>query len=295
MKLAILFWFYKDLDVCASRLAALRTRNRGVPIYGLFGGDSGDVAEARRRLGHRMDDFYAFSGGGDARWRWQNGDRMLAVWHVERGCRLAWDTIVVVQWDMLVLGSVARIFSMLKPGEALFSGLRSVSEVAGWWPWANGPHRQDMDALAERLRREFGYGGDLWCCLFIVVCLPRRFLDLYAASGPPEEGFFEYKMPTMARVFEIPLCTAHRFHPWWAADPNTYDAPPQQRILNAVGAEIGIETVLEEAASRDRIGLIHPYRRPVPWWLMLPPIARMALRWPSLRRAAIGSRLEQAA
>src|SRR5437764_596397 len=35
-RLAILFWFYKDAEVCQNRIRHLRRNNRGTPIYGLF-------------------------------------------------------------------------------------------------------------------------------------------------------------------------------------------------------------------------------------------------------------------
>jgi len=39
MKLAVLFWFYKEPEICHNRLEILRQHNPTVPIYGLYGGD----------------------------------------------------------------------------------------------------------------------------------------------------------------------------------------------------------------------------------------------------------------
>ena len=39
-RLAILFWYYKDPELCADRVADLRKLNPGTPIHGLFGGDA---------------------------------------------------------------------------------------------------------------------------------------------------------------------------------------------------------------------------------------------------------------
>jgi hypothetical protein len=79
MRLAALFWFYADFDVCENRLRLLRLFNPGLPIYGLYGGSAEDVEEARRRLGPLLDDFYAYGGAEPAAWKWRHGDRVIAA------------------------------------------------------------------------------------------------------------------------------------------------------------------------------------------------------------------------
>ncbi len=283
VKLAILFWFYKDFDLCAGRLRSLRRFNPDVPIYGLYGGPQGETAAARQRLGYLLDDFYAYEGPEDPRWRWRNGDRVIAAWFSATQSRLAgWDSVIVVQWDMLVFGPVRRIFHMLRPGEVLLSGLRPASEVEAWWHWLkpDSIERPVADAFKARIRKDFGYGGELWACLFIVVCLPRRFLELYAASGPVEEGFLEYKVPTMAKIWNFPLCTDHPFLPLWL--PESQDSSGS-RLLNANRIEITLAEALREAARRDRIGLIHPHGGPFPWWFAMRPVAWILSRSAALR------------
>lgn len=281
-RLAVLFWFYKDLETCAERLRQLRRRNPGLPVYGLWGGAPEEAAAVRRAVGGLLDDLYVFPEERPALWKWQHGDRLIAAWHRDRGHALAWDSVVLVQWDMLILKPIRRAFAMLQPGQVLFSGLRPESEVAGWWAWVKGDDpakAADLAAFRARLARDWGYGGPLWCCLFIVVCLPRRFLDLYAAAGPPEEGFLEYKMPTLAQVWGIPLCTDHPYRPWWASNPATRHEPLRRRLLNAVGDDPDFDVVLDEAADRAGHGIIHPWRRPAPAWLAWRPAAWIVRHW----------------
>ena len=280
MRLAILFWFYKSFDVCQTRLHLIRRLHPDLAIFGLYGGPTLRTEEARQRLAPLVDDFYAYSGPEDASWKWRNGDQLLATWHRERGNRLAWDTVVVVQWDMLVVRPITEILAALKPGEALFSGFRPAAEVAAWWGWLRDDDpekRTDRDGFRAWLLEHYGYSGELWCCLFIVVCLPRTFLDRYVAAGPPTIGFLEYKLPTLAKLWRIPICEDHPFQPWWASDPATREAPMKARILNAVGAELDLATVLEHVASPSGSSVIHPYRRPFAAWLARPTLARLVL------------------
>lgn len=264
--LAVLFWFYKAPDICEERLRHLRLLNPGLRIFGLYGGPVGDAPAMEKRLGPLLDDLYLFEGARDDLWKWRHGDQLIAAWHRDRGHRLSWNTLVIVQWDMLILRPVTETFAMLRPGEALFSGFRPAAEVTGWWGWLDParPDRQpDLDAFRAFLRDRLDYDGPLWCCLFIVVCLPRAFLDRYVAIGHPEAGFLEYKLPTLAKAFGIPVRTEHPFKPWWGADPATRSAPPEARLLNATGADIPIEIV---RAERDagRAQVFHPFRQPFP-------------------------------
>jgi hypothetical protein len=263
VKLAILFWFYCNIDLCRNRLEILRDFNKDIRIFGLFGGLRSDAENVERSLDGLLDDFYVFDGERDEWWKWHNGDLMIADWFRKRGHCLAWDTIIVVQWDMLILGPVESVFSMLKPGEALLSGLRPLAEVAKWWMWTdvNDPEVQrDLRAFIRRLEREYNYQGDLWCCLFIVVCLPRKFLKRYVDAGPPEEGFLEYKVPTMARMFGIPLCREHPFKPWWHTYFWNRWVSPGQRVLNAAREDVSSEVLIHEAMTNG-VKAFHPYRQ----------------------------------
>lgn len=261
MQLAILFWFYKEFDLCVERVRRLRELNPATRIYGLYGGPL-EQAEAAAMVGAELDDLYVFPEPRDAHWKWLNGDRLIAAWMGERGAALAWDTVVLVQWDMLVLAPVDELLGDLRPGEALFSGYRPLEEVSDWWGWAGrrDPGKAAMlQAFRERLRSDYGVDGPLWCCLFILICLPRDLLARYAGAGPPEEGFLEYKLPTLARLWGTPVRTDLGFEPWWAADLASRDAPERARVLNAVGREVSPATILAELADPQGLRVFHPF------------------------------------
>lgn len=253
----ILFWFYRDFDVCRERLGCVRRFNPDVRIYGLFGGPLDQADAAQRATGELIDDLYIYPEPRSPEWKWRHGDQLIARWHKDRGRRLDWDTIFIMQWDMLIAAPLGELFAMLRPGEALLSGDTPMSRVAAWWIWAR-PDSMDLFLFRKLLRLRFGYTGELFACQFIVPCLPRALLDRYIELGHPLVGFLEYKIPTLARIFEIPICTDHPFDPWWSEDPATKSAPPSQRVLNASSYEIPHETIHSEL-QRDRgARMFHP-------------------------------------
>ena len=94
MKLAILFWFYKEPEVCKNRLEILRQNNPKTPIYGVYGGNPQEAEQFESVLSPYLDDFHAFIEDKDSLWKWLQGDLLLTHWYRERGKDLDWDTIL---------------------------------------------------------------------------------------------------------------------------------------------------------------------------------------------------------
>jgi hypothetical protein len=216
MSLAVLLWIYKEPRVCLNRARWLRTLNPGTPIYCLYGGPMADAALFEAALSGLIDDFFAF----DRPWReeekWLHGDRMLAVWHEERGAGLEWDTILIAQWDLVMTAPVRALCGTLKRDELLLPGLRTIAEVRSFWWWLRPGSPEVADYLAfeaelsargERLR-------DPLCCNFLAAALPRRFMERYSKEAPMT-GFLEYKVPMMAQAWNFPFCLDHAFNPVW--------------------------------------------------------------------------------
>ena len=259
----VLFWFYKDYSVCRERLERLRRYNPHVRVYALFGGPINEADDARRSVGELVDDFYVYPHGHEPAWKWRHGDQLIARWYKDRGVNLDWQTIFVMQWDMLVLAPLERLFDGLEPGQILLSGLTPMRLVTPWWVWSN-PQSMDLYMFKKMLRARFGYVGELFACLFIVACLPRTFLDRYLELGHPLVGFLEYKIPTLAHIFGVPHCTRHTFDPWWNDDPARQGLPERDRALNAVGLVTSEATILAELSRPDGKRLFHPYNSIAP-------------------------------
>jgi len=261
MKLAILFWFYKEPEICQNRLELLRQNNPTISIYGLYGGDLEAVDQYTSLLSQYLDDFYTFAESKDSLWKWLQGDLMLTHWYRERGKDLSWDTIIIVQWDMLVFGAIEQLFSMLKKDQILLSGLRPIKEVENDWMWVapeKPDHRHQYLNFLEHISKTYSYQQEPLGCIFIVVCLPRIFLERYSTVEQPELGFLEYRIPMYAQIFDISFCDNHPFHAWWVdADPLFQAKNPLKRGLNAIHRRLNPHTL---NPTRSDISLIPIYR-----------------------------------
>jgi hypothetical protein len=259
---AVLFWFYRDPALCENRLRMLRRFNPGCRIFGLYGGPPTHAAAFEDRLNDLLDDFYAFDNVSESWWKWINGDLVIRTWYAQRGRGLEWDAILIVQWDMLLLGSLETLLGRPASDEVILSGLRRVAEVQPWWAWVNGSDRPQYDEFMSHLETQFGYGGEAWCCQFVFVCLGRQFLEAYLGIEEAELGFIEYRVPTYARVFGMRV-SAPRFPCWWEGDPEMLALPPWRRILSAQRRPVPTHHLLRVWAT-DGAAIVHPYHRPFP-------------------------------
>ena len=84
MELCILFWFYKEVDVCENRLQLIKKYNPNAKIYGLYGGEEKNARHFKNKLKRYLDDFYV-SPLKDEDYKWINGDLMILRWFKEKG------------------------------------------------------------------------------------------------------------------------------------------------------------------------------------------------------------------
>jgi len=280
MKLAILFWFYKQPEVCKNRLEILRQNNPKTPIYGVYGGNPQEAEQFESVLSPYLDDFHAFIEDKDSLWKWLQGDLLLTHWYRERGKDLDWDTILIVQWDMLVFGAVEQLFSMLQKDQILLSGLRPIAEVEQEWSWVSPKvpdRRQQYLSFLAHIRQTYDYQAEPLGCLFIVVGLPRIFLDKYSSVEQPELGFLEYRIPIYAQIFGVPFCENHPFNAWWVdVDPIFQVKNPFKRVLNAfrlklnpnplnpARRDISLIPIYSHLNRRTGSRIFHPYQSVFP-------------------------------
>jgi hypothetical protein len=252
MKLAILFWFYKEPEICENRLQLLKKYNSDLKIFGLYGGDVSQTQEYQSRLVKYLDDFYTFASN-DEDWKWLNGDLMILDWYNKRGRELDWDSVAVVQWDMLVFASLLEQFSQIKSGEVFFSGLRPMDDmIENTWTWTKPGSEdvRDYQNFRTYIQREYNYTDPVMCALFILEIFPRIFFNQYLTVKNKEMGMLEYKVPTYAKIFKIPYFQKDIGVKWYE---------PPDLPLNAIPKEIKREYIEKELASKNGWRIFHPY------------------------------------
>jgi hypothetical protein len=286
-RVAILFWFYRDVTLCRNRLDLLRRESPDAAIYGLYGGPAEDVERFRSALESHLDDFWAFDAPVSSKWKWLHGDLMLVEWFEARGHELDWDHVFIAQWDMLILGDIADLLPKLAPDEVLLSGVVPVRTVEPAWVWTRGGHAHDYEAFLDAVRRQYG-DVEPMSCLFVIACLPRRLFELYGSFEGREAGYLEYRLPTLAAAGGLRMVEDERYAAWRPADAGAGKPSRRQQLLNGSRRAVLLPTILRERARTDGARIFHPYHG------LYPASARWALQTPAWAAYAAARAARQA-
>ena len=255
-KPAILFWYYKTPEVCAERLHLLRRLNPGLPIYGLYGGNIDEYPRYEAALRNCLDDNWGFPGSGDVEWKWRHGDLMISDWHRKRGKHLSWDTLVMMQWDMVALAPIRGIFAELGEDEIFLPGLRPMEDLEPDWWWVRpqtAPGDEYMH-FKNMMETSHGFTGPYQACQFVTAVFQRAFMDAYSEISNPELGFLEYKLPAYASLFGFSLARLPCLDVTWPGEPSRND----HLTLTAAKREIQVMDIIAEYLRPGGARLFHP-------------------------------------
>lgn len=163
-----------------NRIRLLRLFNRDMEIHGLYGGPEGDFSSFEKEVGPELDSLACLRGK-SPEWKWKNVDFALQEWFLGRGRDIGFDMLHVVEWDMLCLDSLDRIFRDVPAGALGLAGIRPAREAGDNWIWmTRDPYREEYEKLRDDVRTRFGHEEEPCACVACVACVPRSFLEEYS-------------------------------------------------------------------------------------------------------------------
>jgi hypothetical protein len=222
-----------------------------VPIYGLYGGPRRvPVAALRGVVG--LDGVH--SSGEPARWNWQHSDLAAAAWFRAVGHRLPFDVLHLVEWDLLLLEPLESLYSSVPEGAVGVTALTPISELEEEWTWLRREaNRRAWEALVAHARSDWGYDGTPYGCLAGGSCLPRSFLETYAAIDPPVLCNDELRLPLFAQILGFPIVDTRLRGPWRGEREHPF--------FHFRNQEIELSAMKAELAKPDGWRAFHPVRR----------------------------------
>jgi len=225
----------------------------------LYGGDKKDVSKYKFKLGEYLDNFYITTlHNKPKKYKWIHGDLMILDWYQNRGINLeGWDSVAVVQWDALILGNIKTQLPGLKRGEIFISGVRILDNyIEEKWSWTKkgSKERKNYQNFREYVKKEYDYSNKLLCSLFIFQVFPKEFFDKWMTVEDRGVGMLEYKIPTYAKIFGIPIYK-HDLGVWWFNEKVKRGEAP----LNAREVEISQKLIKSELKKEDGFRIFHPY------------------------------------
>jgi hypothetical protein len=252
LNMAIVFWCYKDVDVCISRIKQLQQQNPTTKIYALYGGPHNEANIFKNALNTYIDDFYIHSSE-DSHWKWINGDLVLTDWFKDRGSKLQWDSVAIIQWDMLLFDSVDALFPKIKKNEIFLSGERKMDAAFSEnWLWSSSqkPHHKKFLAFKKHVAEYYQHTKPLRACVFALQIIPRTFFETYMHVKNITTGMLEYKVPTYAKILRF----TH-----YKKDIGATFFFSREKPVSGFKATVKNEYIQQELSKKDGWRIFHPY------------------------------------
>lgn len=249
-----LFHFHAHLDVCTARVDLLRRLNPDLRIFGMYGGDEPGWPEANALAGRGLEHVHYALRSATGRSRWKDTDICVTDWYREFGHRIDFDRVHVLQYDLLFLAPLDRVYPPLPHDAVALTGLVPLREVAPIWNWLTAERLAGASQrLLEYVREQFAYRDEPYACIGPGYSLPRTFLERYTELDlDPALGHDELRLPLMAQILGAPVCNTG-FYPRWV-DPEV------EAVFNAESMEIEVSRVEQEAAKPGGRRVFHPCR-----------------------------------
>ncbi|MCX5714827.1 MAG: hypothetical protein NT033_08545 [Candidatus Omnitrophica bacterium] len=273
MNVAILFWCYDYIDICVERLKRIRKYASNIPIYVLFGGEADKAADFERAMKQSIDDFYVYSKAQTTVecYRWKHGDLIITDWYKMRGRCFKWDTIIIMQWDLILFAPIVKLLKDFKKDQLLLTGFRPIKEVRKRWYWTlSSPAIEEYEVFVSFLEKEYGAAQDLLAsCLFIFACLPRSFLEKFSYRLQSELGFLEYTIPSLANIWGFQVYAPNEYR----VENKDYRSKwslPEKLLLKhkalSSSSETSVFTIILNLVNPFGSRLFHPVWRKY-WWV----------------------------
>jgi hypothetical protein len=181
-------------------------------------------------------------------------DPLLAAWYRDLGWRLEFDVAHVVEWDLLFLDSLERVYASVPHDAIGLTALTPTSAIENEWPWLQRPaDRREWEDLLSFARVVCNYDDVPYACLGGGPCFPRSFLADIATTTIPQLSTEELRLPLFAQIFGYSMVDTGLRRGLLDGDDDWF--------FNVGGPEIEASTIRSELAKPDGRRVFHPVRR----------------------------------
>jgi hypothetical protein len=250
----ILFRFHKNAAVCINRLELLQKLNPEIEIFGLYGGPKEKLNYFKKTLDSYLKNIY-YVKGKSANWKWQNSDLAVRQWYKNYGKKLSFDTLYIIEWDLLMLAPISEVYKHIPKNAIGLTSLVLLKKIQKHWdPWmTDEPYKSQWPKLLRFAKDKYGYNKKSYASLGGGACLPRKFLQKYAAIDVPELCHDELRLPLFAQIFGINMLDTKLYRRSGKEGPEVF--------FNAEDDEIKQSIIKRELAKPSGRRVFHPIRK----------------------------------
>jgi hypothetical protein len=253
MKRVILFRFHKKPLVCKNHLVLLKKYNPQVPIYGLYGGSSENFLKVNKFISKEITHIYSVAHQTN-KWKWENSDLAVRQWFRDFGYNLDFDTLHVVEWDLLFFDSITNIYRHVPPNSLGLTGLQPLKNVENRWSWTTEePTKSNWLRFKAKIKKKYGLPKPIMVCLGPGPVFPKSFLHAFIKTPVSTLVHDEIRLPIMASILGFKLSDTKLYKHWFDDQEKT--------IFNCVNREINTHTIIQEMSKTNGRRVFHPFRK----------------------------------
>lgn len=259
MQKIIIFRFDRRIRICQNHLKRIRKLNPDLPIHGIYGGIEKDFPKYKKGLRKYFATLYCIKNRAD-RWKWKNFDLALCDWYKDVGRSIDFDMAYVIEWDLVLLESIEKMYAHIKNGELGLTNLIKLSTIENQWYWTTRePHKSEWAKLLALAKNQYHYSQKPYASQGPGLCFPKAFLEKYSKLKVPDLVHDELRVPLYAQILGFPMKDTLFTTAWFDEKEHKY--------FNCRGKKdlfIKLETVLGESRKPSGRRAFHPYRGYLP-------------------------------
>lgn len=252
METIALFRFHKEPAICKNHLEIFRKFNPKTKIYGLYGGKKEDI-DNFKCLEEYFKNIYVIPVD-DPKWKWLHSDLAIRLWYRDVGKDIDFDSLAVIEWDMLVLDALENIYSHIPKETVGLTMPNLIKEVEDKWYWTSTePHKSEWQELLKIAKEKYDYREEPYGCIAGGLYLPKQFLESFSKIDPPELTHDELRLPLFCQILGFKFMNTNLRTKWFNESEAKY--------FNANNEDIKISDIKSEFDKDNGRRIFHPIRK----------------------------------
>jgi len=258
-KKIILFRFYSEYETCLERIKIWKYLNPEIPIYALFGGEKSQWKYVKSIFSSSPIENIYIIDSDDKYWKWLHADQTLLEWYVLHGNKVKFDYLFDVEWDLLPIASINKIYKSLPSDKEIsLTGLQDFGKVKSGWKWVTGQKYKDNYLDFEKyIKDEFNIKKLLFASLgsghIFTPNFIEEFSQLYLNPKIINPIISELIYPLATQILKYNILDTG-LHPGW------FKKQASVKYFNCWSIPIKKNIILDERSKINGRKIFHPVK-----------------------------------
>ncbi|MBK8805450.1 MAG: hypothetical protein IPO21_01885 [Bacteroidales bacterium] len=248
----VIYRYHNNFELVYQRLKLIKLYDPEIKIYGIYGGNKDAFQEATNTLAEFLENNFIIPIE-DGRWKWLHADLTYKLWYSQIGKHIDFDFAFILEWDLLIMGSLTDIYPPLEADTLYCTGLIPIEKIKRFWFWTDVNNKPLIDSFVDKTQNLFKKKIIPYASLGPGLCAPKSFfegllnLEIFEAYITDE-----VKIPIWAQIIGLKIKNNNFYNKWFSYF--------EMKYFNANVLNISDKVVSKEMTKKNGRHAFHPYR-----------------------------------